>query len=148
MTDVTFVNIKTDRLFIQFWQNGPDSFPIGVCYENLTIDVVINDFDSITALACKLQKVNSVQFGHQASFISQNTPRPEKRSLMGEFIFKNYAPAPKNIGLHFDQYDSFIHPPIIKDEIVNANPKNLNHITVYLPSFDKECLEKALKNNQ
>lgn len=109
-------------------------------------DVVINDFDSITALACKLQKVHSVQFGHQASFISQNTPRPEKRSRMGEFIFKNYAPAPKNIGLHFDQYDSFIHPPIIKDEIVNANPKNLNHITVYLPSFDKECLEKAFKS--
>ena len=60
---------------------------------------------------------------------------------MGEFIFKNYAPSSQNIGLHFEPYDSFIHPPIIKDEIINANPKNLKHITVYLPSFDKECLE-------
>ena len=109
-------------------------------------DVIINDFDSITALACKIQKVHSVQFGHQASFISKNTPRPEKRSLMGEFIFKNYAPSSQNIGLHFEPYDSFIHPPIIKDEIINANPKNLKHITVYLPSFDKECLEKAFKS--
>lgn len=33
-------------------------------------DVIINDFESVTALACRLQKVNSVQFGHQASFIS------------------------------------------------------------------------------
>ena len=106
-------------------------------------DVVINDFDSITSLACKMQKVHSVQFGHQASFISDATPRPEKRSIMGEMILKHYAPSPKHIGLHFDKYDSFIHPPIIKDEIVQAEPKDLKHITVYLPSFQKDCLEKA-----
>lgn len=109
-------------------------------------DIIINDFDSVTALACKMQKVHSVQFGHQASFISQKTPRPDKKSIMGEFIFKNYAPAPQNIGLHFENYDSFIRPPIIKDQIINAEPKNLGHISVYLPSFDKECLEKAFKS--
>jgi uncharacterized protein (TIGR00661 family) len=106
-------------------------------------DVVINDFDSITSLACKMQKVHSVQFGHQASFVSEATPRPEKRSIMGEMILKHYANSPKQIGLHFEKYDSFIHPPIIKDEIVQAEPKDLKHITVYLPSFDKDCLEKA-----
>ena len=106
-------------------------------------DVVINDFDSITSLACKLQKVHSVQFGHQASFISDATPRPEKKSIMGEMILKHYAPSPKHIGLHFEKYDSFIHLPIIKDEIVQAEPKNLKHITVYLPSFQKDCLQKA-----
>ncbi len=106
-------------------------------------DVIINDFDSITSLACKLQKVRSVQFGHQASFISDFTPRPETKSIMGEFILKYYAPSPKHIGLHFENYDSFIRPPIIKDEIVNAEPKNQEHITVYLPSFQKDCLEKA-----
>jgi uncharacterized protein (TIGR00661 family) len=106
-------------------------------------DVVINDFDSITSLACKMQKVHSVQFGHQASFVSAATPRPKKRSVMGEMILKHYAPSPKHIGLHFEKYDSFIHPPIIKDEIVNSEPKDLKHITVYLPSFQKDCLEKA-----
>lgn len=106
-------------------------------------DVIINDFDSITSLACKMQKVHSVQFGHQASFISESTPRPEKRSVMGEMILKHYAPSPKHIGLHFEKYDSFIHPPIIKDEIIQAEPKNLKNITVYLPSFQKDCLEKA-----
>jgi len=106
-------------------------------------DIVINDFDSITSLACKMQKVHSIQFGHQASFISPNTPRPEKRSLIGEMILKHYAPSPKNIGLHFDRYDDFIYPPIIKDEIVYAEPKNSEHITVYLPSFQQDCLEKA-----
>jgi uncharacterized protein (TIGR00661 family) len=108
-------------------------------------DVVINDFESITALACKLQNVQSVQFGHQASFTSDATPRPEKKSIMGELILKHYAPSPKNIGLHFEKYDSFIFPPIIKDEITKAEPTNLKHITIYLPSFQKDCLEKAFK---
>ncbi|OOG76240.1 glycosyltransferase family protein [Flavobacterium sp. A45] len=106
-------------------------------------DVVINDFDSITSLACKLQKVHSIQFGHQASFISPKTPRPEKKSIMGEMILKHYAPSPKNIGLHFDKYDDFIYPPIIKDEIIHSEPKNSGHITIYLPSFQQDCLEKA-----
>lgn len=106
-------------------------------------DIVINDFDSITALACKIQKVESIQLGHQASFISKLTPRPEKKNVFGEIIFKHYAPSSKNIGLHFQNYDTFIHPPIIKDCILEAEPKNLKHITVYLPSFDKDCLEKA-----
>ena len=109
-------------------------------------DVIINDFDSITSLACKMQNVNSVQLGHQASFISEHTPRPEKKSMMGEMILKHYAPSRKNIGLHFEKYDSFILPPIIKDEIIASEPTNLKYITVYLPSFDKDCLEKAFSS--
>jgi uncharacterized protein (TIGR00661 family) len=109
-------------------------------------DIIINDFDSITSLGCKMQKLHSVQFGHQASFISQHTPRPTKKSIMGEMILKHYAPSPKNIGLHFEKYDSFILPPIIKEEIIESQPINLKHITVYLPSFDKDCLEKAFKS--
>jgi len=62
---------------------------------------------------------------------------------MGEMILKHYAPSPKNIGLHFDKYDDFIYPPIIKNEIANAEQKNKGHITVYLPSFQKDCLERA-----
>ena len=106
-------------------------------------DVVINDFDSVTALAARLQNVKSVQFGHQASFKSKLTPRSENNNLMGELVLQKYAPANKYIGLHFKQYDTFIHPPIIKDDIVNATPTDLKHISVYLPSFDKECLQTA-----
>lgn len=108
-------------------------------------DVVINDFDSITALACQLQKIKSVQFGHQASFMSDLTPRPDKKDSVGELLLKKYAPARKYLGLHFKEYDSFIRPPIIKDAIFHASPKDWNHITVYLPSFDRECLEKAFR---
>lgn len=103
-------------------------------------DVIINDFDFVTSLACKLKKIPSVQLGHQASFQSNDTPRPDKKSRMGEVILKHYAHATSHIGFHFQKYDSFILPPVIKDVFINAAPTNLNHVTVYLPSFQKHCL--------
>jgi len=106
-------------------------------------DVVINDFDFVTSLACKLQKVPSVQLGHQASFQSDNTPRPDKKSIVGETILKHYAHATKHIGFHFQKYDSFVLPPVIKEEFINASVQNLKHIAVYLPSFQKHCLLQA-----
>ncbi len=133
---------------LDYWEIAKNVNPIQMYKDAKSLplknyDVIINDFESITSLACKLQKVYSVQFGHQASFVSKLTPRPEKKSIMGETILKHYASAPKNIGLHFEKYDSFIVPPIIKNEIQQTEPKDLKHITVYLPSFDKDCLEKA-----
>lgn len=104
-------------------------------------DLVVNDFDFVTAHACRLKKVKSIQFGHQASFMSSNTPRPNQKSQIGELILKYYAQANNYLGLHFEQYDSFIFPPVIKEQILNANPSDKGHITVYLPSYDKDCLE-------
>jgi uncharacterized protein (TIGR00661 family) len=136
---------------LDYWKIAKNISPIQMYKDAKSLpiknyDVVINDFDSITSLACKLQKVHSVQLGHQASFVSKHTPRPDKKSIMGETILKHYASAPKNIGLHFEKYDSFIVPPIIKDEIQQATPSNLGHVSVYLPSFDQVCLEKAFKS--
>src|SRR5689334_3023677 len=71
-------------------------------------DLVINDFECITSLACAQKKVASVNFGHQASFLSHKTPRPEKPNKTGEWILKNYARATSYIGLHFECYDDFI----------------------------------------
>ncbi len=51
-------------------------------------DMVINDFDFITKLACKLQNKKVVHFGHQASFASDATPRPIKKSISGEIVLK------------------------------------------------------------
>ena len=108
-------------------------------------DLVINDFDHITARACKNKKIPSVQFGHQGSFMSASTPRPKTKSYMGEWILKNYAPATHYVGLHFDRYDEFIFPPVIKEISLKATPKDHGHITVYLPSYDKVCLETIFR---
>jgi uncharacterized protein (TIGR00661 family) len=108
-------------------------------------DLIINDFDHITARACKTKNIRSVQFGHQGSFMSENTPRPSKSSFIGEYVLKNYAPASHYVGLHFDRYDTFIFPPVVKNIFLYSKPKDQGHITVYLPSYEKICLTKIFK---
>jgi len=98
-------------------------------------DLVINDFDYITSAACAKKNVVSINYGHQASFLSVNTPRPDKKSSAGEWILRNYAKATHYTGLHFDNYDDFIFTPVIKKEILEAEPKDNNYISVYLPSY-------------
>jgi uncharacterized protein (TIGR00661 family) len=107
-------------------------------------DLVVNDFESITALACKIKRVPSIGFGHQASFKSTSTPRPTKKDWMGEFILNNYACATQYIGLHFEQYDHFIYSPIIKEQVLSANPTNRGHISVYLSHYSDEVVASYL----
>lgn len=108
-------------------------------------DIVINDFESITALACRLKKIQSINFGHQASFQSDKTPRPAKKDFAGELILKKYAVATTYVGLHFEPYDNFIFNPIIKQDILNADPKDKKYITVYLSHYADEVVVKQLK---
>ena len=107
-------------------------------------DIVINDFEPITALAAKLQKVSSIGFGHQASFQSIFVPRPARKRLIGEMVLKHYAPATNYVGLHFEQYDDFIYGPVIKDAIEQAQPEDHGHITVYLPHYHDQLLKQIL----
>ena len=103
-------------------------------------DVVVNDFESITAMACLYKKVPSVNLGHQAAFQSDLVPRPAKQDFFGEWVLKNYARASQYIGLHFKKYDDFIFEPVIKKDILQACPRNMGHITVYLSTYSDQSL--------
>jgi uncharacterized protein (TIGR00661 family) len=109
-------------------------------------DIVINDFESITSLACKLKHVPSINFGHQASFVSDKAPRPKKKDIAGEMVLKHYATAAAYIGLHFEQYDDFIFSPVIKNDILAADVKDKGHVTVYLSHYSDEMVLNSLKN--
>lgn len=125
---------------LDYWQMIKKISPFRIMKEirDLPVDnydFVINDFDFITSAACARKKKPSVHFGHQASFQSSNTPRPANKTLHGELLLKKYVKATYHCGLHFEKYDNFIFHPIIKDEIIQADPVNNGHITVYLPSY-------------
>src|SRR6185369_16699819 len=64
---------------------------------------------------------------------------------MVEWILKNYARASFYIGLHFQQYDDFILPPIIKKEINRAQPADKDFFAVYLPSYCEHIMEKYFR---
>ena len=107
-------------------------------------DLVINDFDFVTSLACLLRRKKSVQFGHQASFQSSKTPRSKKYNWIGEFILKHFVKGSHYVGLHFKSYDNAVFNPIIKQEIIDAEPIDDGHISVYLPHYSIQYLEPFL----
>lgn len=107
-------------------------------------DVVINDFEAITSLACAVKNIPSVGFGHQASFQSTLVPRPARKEWIGEGLLKHYARSSHYVGLHFQPYDDFIFTPVIKKEILMAKPQNKGHITVYLSAYSDDIVLKEL----
>lgn len=107
-------------------------------------DLVINDFECISAYAAKNKNIPCISFSHQASLLSPNAPRPKGCNFLGDTILKNYAPTPSAVGLHFKPYDNFIYTPIIRKEIRQLNPVKLNHYTVYLPAVGTNEIIKLL----
>jgi len=101
-------------------------------------DLIINDFEPITAYACRLRKKKSVQLSHQASFLFSETPRPESVNVFGEWILSNYSCSNQAFGFHFQPYCKKIFSPVIKREIEQADVKDKGHITVYLSGLTKD----------
>jgi uncharacterized protein (TIGR00661 family) len=109
-------------------------------------DLIISDFEPVTAWASQQKNMLSVALSHQASFVSAKSPRPIKKSVIGEQILKHFAPCTSPIGFHFQRYDSFILPPIIRRDVRSLSPKRGRHVTVYLPAFDhQKLLQKFLQ---
>jgi uncharacterized protein (TIGR00661 family) len=107
-------------------------------------DLIINDFEPITAWAARKKKVPLVALSHQSAFLSIRSPRPKIPDPFGEWLFRNYAPAKKYIGFHFEKYDKNILTPVIRPLIRQAKPTDAGHYTVYLPAYDDEILCKLL----
>lgn len=109
-------------------------------------DLIINDFEFVSSLACSLKNKPCIHFGHQASFQSDKTPKAKTSNPMGEFVLKNFVKSSHYLGLHFSSFDKNIYNPIIKDEIITAPVSNDGHVTVYLPQFAISYLAPYLLN--
>tara|TARA_A100001011_G_C14270939_1_gene826947 strand:+ start:746 stop:1732 length:987 start_codon:yes stop_codon:yes gene_type:complete len=103
-------------------------------------DLVVSDFEPITAWGAKKNGVKSLQISHQAAFHSIKSPRPFIINPFAEVIMKYFAPTNDYIGLHFKQYSKNISEPIIKKSLFNIKTKLDNHITVYLPWQDDKII--------
>lgn len=107
-------------------------------------DLVINDFEPISAWACKRREVPCVGLSHQSALLSPKVPKPKKIDPVGEWVLHNYAPVEKYVSFHFERYDKNIFTPVIRAAIRNCRDKAKDHYTVYLPAFDDKKLVPLL----
>jgi uncharacterized protein (TIGR00661 family) len=115
------------------------NFPIG------DYDLVISDFEPISAWASVLAKRPSVGLSNQIATLHPLAPKPKKSDLLGKLILERYAPTTYNYGYHFKSIDKNVYTPIIRKEVREYKITNKSHYTVYLPSYDDERIIKHLK---
>jgi uncharacterized protein (TIGR00661 family) len=108
-------------------------------------DLVVNDFEPVSAWACYLSGVRCISVSHQAAVLNKKAPQPKDVDIIGKAILKNYAPANAKYGFHFRSYDEQIYTPVIRAQVRNQEVENLGHFTVYLPSYDDQRILKVLK---
>lgn len=95
-------------------------------------DLVITDFEPVTAWAAKRAKHEIIGLGHQYAF---NYPIPlAGDSSLTRAIMRHFAPVSLGLGLHWHHFNQPILPPIIanafeKDESCEPNQR----VLVYLP---------------
>jgi uncharacterized protein (TIGR00661 family) len=105
-------------------------------------DIVITDFEPITAWAARSRGVPCIGIGHQYAF----TPGLPHRTgnLAGRLVLKHYAPVTTEIGLHWDSFGQQVLPPIIDLES-HAAPTANGRVLVYLPFEDQRNVLRLLQ---
>jgi uncharacterized protein (TIGR00661 family) len=107
-------------------------------------DLVINDFEPISAWACRKRDVPCVGLSHQSALLSAHVPKPKQMDPVGEWLLHNYAPTNGNVSFHFEAYDSNIFTPVIRKGIRECKNETADHYTVYLPAYDDRKLVPLL----
>jgi uncharacterized protein (TIGR00661 family) len=109
-------------------------------------DLVITDFEPVSAWACYLHDKPCVGLSHQAAVLSSQAPKPESSDMVGRLILKQYAPVSEQYGFHFKSFNDNIYTPVIRQQVRNIEVTNKGHYTVYLPAYDDARLIKQLSN--
>jgi len=107
-------------------------------------DLIINDFEPISAWSAYFKKVNCISMSHQSAVLSPKVPKPLKKDWLSMMILKYYAPSIQKYGFHFKEYDKGIYLPIIRSSIRYAKRKQKEHYTIYLPSYSDEYIINIL----
>ncbi len=107
-------------------------------------DLVINDFEPLSAWACKHKNVPCIALSHEYAVIDKESPKPHKYDPLAWLLLRYYAPCNMGVGFHFSAYGDNIFTPVIRSEIRNAYVRNLGHYCVYLPGYSDKKLIRIL----
>jgi uncharacterized protein (TIGR00661 family) len=113
-------------------------------YDVSEYDLIISDFEPISAWIAKKYNKKSIGIGNQYSFISKKTPRPFFKDMFSEIFIKYFAPCKEHIGINYERYDDFITLPIINDDLINKRVSDGKFYLFYLPSMSSELISEQI----
>lgn len=96
-------------------------------------DLVLTDYEPVTAWAARLQGKRSIGMGHQYAFYHDIPIAGD--NVFTRFIMKSFAPAAISLGVHWHHFNNPILPPLIEPG-QHETECHANKILVYMP-FDE-----------
>ncbi len=118
-------------------------------------DLVISDFEPVTAWAARLSNKICMGIGHQYAFTNatqrRNVTIPRRGdNLASDIVMKYFAPVDIPVGLHWHHFDSDILPPIIDTQLQRKNPDRherdrISHVLIYLPFENQSMVTQLLQ---
>ena len=113
-------------------------------YDVSSYDLVISDFEPVSAWSAKKYNKKSLGIGNQYSFRSKKTPRPFFKDIFSELFIKFFAPCKEHIGINYEKYDKFITLPIINDDFLNKKVTDKKFYLIYLPSMSSKFISDQI----
>lgn len=138
-TGLTFV---TDRGKVKIFRTATENKPLQFLKDIRELDthpydLVLSDFEPVTAWAARRQGTPSMSISHQSAF-KYNIPQPSAHTpnnLFAGFMLNYFAPTDYHLGLHWHHFDQPLLPPLFKAQSRSDNPLE-NKIVVYM-GFEK-----------
>ena len=105
-------------------------------------DLIINDFEPVSAWAAKRAGKKVIGLSHQNSFY-YNIPK-KGNNIVIDWFMRNFAPVTQPIGLHWHHFNQPILPPLIEPSHY-PNESLAKHYLVYLPFSELADIEPQLR---
>jgi len=140
------LTFNTDKGQVNYFKTVLQSRPVRFIQDVKDLDLsaydlVISDFEPVTAWAAKMQKKQVLGIGHQYAF-NHAIPRTGSDPL-ADLVMKYFAPTDIGVGLHWHHFGQAILPPIIETpELPDTIQKH--KIVVYLPFENQNEVLKQL----
>lgn len=140
---LTFLSGKNGKvnLFSTIFKSHPIDFLNEIrTFPVWKYDLVITDFEPVSAWSALMHGVPCLEMSHQAAVIHPKAPKPNNKNRIGKYILNHYCPSKEKIGFHFEAFDKSIYTPVIRKEIFDADSKIEDYYTVYLPAYNDEAI--------
>ena len=133
------VNYPRTILGNNYWHFVRDVWRLDV----RSYDLVVTDFEPVSAWAGKLRGTTVISVGHQPAF-DYRVPVAGK-DLATTLLMRVFAPGTVRVGMHWDSFDAPLLPPLIDVEHP-PTPVQERKVLVYLPFENRQAVEEVLRS--
>jgi len=109
-------------------------------------DVVVSDFEPISAWSARKCRVSSFGFGNQYAIAMNKTAKPSKNDYLSELFIKRFARCEQNIPLTYEGIEG-TYQPIVESSLFDMR-KDGDFTLIYLPSISTKLIVETLSHNK